>query len=224
MRQQQEFWDGVWQEGDWGIASNLGYGLLDDFDPALLVGKDVLDVGCGNSEYSLIPDEAKMFIGVDISGVALRKMQRVFNRGCLLQASALALPLGNNVVDYSVCFEALSLFGERCSVALAEMARVSREGLLFTVSHPDHKLALSHLSYQDLPVGKLFTGTGVSVTTFTESEISALVTSLGMRLETLAVLTFNQVMNYGVPYMQQMAYAHGNENEAMYVKAVHPKV
>ncbi|MBS3169919.1 class I SAM-dependent methyltransferase [Candidatus Woesearchaeota archaeon] len=224
MRPQQEYWDKVWQERDWCIASNFGYGLLDDSDPEFLVGKDVLDVGCGNSEYSSIPDNTKMFIGVDISGVALRKIKRESTRGGLLQASALALPLGDNVVDYSVCFEALPLFGEHCGVALAEMARVSREGLLFTVSHPDHKLALGNHSPRDLPFGKLFTGTAVSVTAFTESEISTLVTSLGMHLETLAIYTFNQVMNYGVPVRQQTAYVHGNEKEAMYVKAVHPKV
>ena len=67
MRPQQEYWDKVWQERDWCIASNFGYGLLDDSDPEFLVGKDVLDVGCGNSEYSSIPDNTKMFIGVDIS-------------------------------------------------------------------------------------------------------------------------------------------------------------
>lgn len=228
MGQQQEYWDKVWQERDCDIASNFGYGLLDDSDPDFLVGKDVLDVGCGNFEYSSIPDYAKMFIGVDISGVALRKIPPVSTRGGLLQASALALPLGDNVVDYSVCFEALPLFGEHCGTALAEMARVSREGLLFTISHTDHKLALSlalpHLSSRDLPVGKLFTGTESSVTTFTELEISSLVTSLGMHLETLDVFTFDQVMNYGVPFRQQMVYAHGNEKEAMYVKAIHPKI
>lgn len=224
MDDQQEFWGRIWQEDDWGIASQLGYGLLESLDPDLLLGKDVLDVGCGTSLYSLIPDDAARFIGIDISDVALRKAHRKSRNGCLIQASGLALPLGDRTVDYAVCFEALSLFGEHCAVALTEMARVSREGMIFTVSHPDHKQALSSLSYETLPLGKLFSGPGISVAAFTEQEISSLVTSLGMHLETLVVLSFNEVMNYGVPFMQQRAYTHGEEKEAMYVKAVHPKI
>lgn len=224
MNRPQEFWDQIWRGDDWGIASNLGYGLQENLDPDLLVGKHVLDVGCGNSLYSLIPDDAERFIGVDISGVALRKAHRMSPKSYLLQASGLALPLGDKVVDYSVCFEALSLFGEHSDIALAEMARVSRDGMLFTVSHPDHKLASATLKYRELSLGKLFLGAGTTVTAFTEEEISSLVTSLGMYMETLVVLSFNEVMNYGVPFMQQGVYTHGTEKEAMYVKAVHPKV
>lgn len=221
MLEQRDFWESVWSAD--GAASHFGYGLVHDSDSETLTGKSVVDVGCGNFTYSRIPEIASQFYGVDLSHTALVDGKEYLERGYLIQASAYALPLASHSVDFAVSVEVLPLLGENYAEALREMARVSRDGIIFTVNHSE---AISQrLSEQrDLAYGKLFKGKMLDVVALTEADVEAVIGGLGLVLERLVVLTRDEVMNYGVPFHQQRIYPNGDLKEVMYVGAVHPKV
>ncbi len=223
MTQQRDFWDSVWSESPDDVASLLGYGLIADFDLETLQDKSVLDVGCGNFIYSRIPEIASRFIGVDISFVGLVNGREYLKNSFLVQASAFALPFASRSVDYTVSMEVLPLLGENYVDALREMARVSREGMIFTVKHSE-AISTGSCEYRDLTYGKLFKGGMIDVVALTEADVEAVMNGLGLSVEDLVVLTRNEVMNYGLLFYQQRAYSNGDLKEAMYVKAVHPKI
>ncbi len=143
--------------------------------------------------------------------------------GNLIQASAYALPLASQSVDFAVSVEVLPLLGESYNDALREMGRVSREGIIFTVNHSE---AIStRLSEQrNLLNGKLFKGKMLDVVALTEEDVEVVIGGLGLVLEELVVLTRDEVMNYGVPFYEQRVYSNGDLREVMYVKAIHPKI
>jgi len=223
MTEQRDFWETVWSESSDDASSNLGYGLIRDFDLETLTGKSVVDIGCGNFTYSRIPEIASRFIGVDISHTALVDGKQYLGGGNLIQASAYVLPLALQSVDFAVSVEVLPLLGENYSDALREMTRVSREGIIFTVNHLE---AISQRSAksEDLTYGKLFKGKMLDVVALTEEDVEVVIGGLGLVLEELVVLTRDEVMNYGVPYHQQRVYSNGDLKKVMYVKAIHPKV
>ncbi len=220
MLQQRDFWEMVWSESPDGASSNFGYGLVRDFDLETLHHKVVVDIGCGNFTYSRIPEIASRFYGVDISHTALVDGKPYLERGHLIQASAFALPLATQSVDFAVSVEVLPLLGEDYVNALREMARVSAEGILFTVNHVE---AISQRSAKsmDLTYGQLFKGTMIDVVALTEIDVRAVIGELGLSIDGLVVFTRDEVMNYGVPFHQQRVYSGGDLKEAMYVKAVH---
>ncbi len=223
MTQQRDFWDSVWSESPDDVASILGYGLLSDCDFETLRDKVVLDVGCGNFTYSRIPEIASRFIGVDISLVGLVNGMEYLEKGFLVQASAFALPFAFRSVDYVVSMEVLPLLGENYGDALQEMARVSREGMIFTVKHSE-AISNGSCEHRDLTPGKLFKGEMIDVVALTEADVEEVIAGLGLSIDGLVVLTRNEVMNYGLPFYQQRSYVSGDLKEAMYVKAVHPKI
>ena len=223
MAQQRDFWETVWSESPDDASSNFGYGLICDFDSETLRDKVVVDVGCGNFTYSRIPEIASRFYGVDVSHTALIDGKEYLERGHLVQASAFALPLASRLVDFAVSVEVLPLLGVDYVDALREMARVSVEGILFTVNHVE---AISRRSAEsrDLTYGKLFKGEMIDVVALAEADVGVVIRELGLSIDTLVVFTRDEVMNYGVPWHQRQSYSNGDLKEAMYVKAVHHKV
>ncbi len=223
MTEQRDFWENVWLESPDDAASNFGYGLLRDFDSETLCDKVVLDVGCGNFCYSRIPEIASQFIGIDIAHTALREGKQYLEKGLLVQASAYALPLVSGSVDYAVSVEVLPLLGENYYEALREMARVSREGMIFTINHQE-AISKRIAECRDLRLGKLFKGEMLDVIALTEVDVESVLAELGMTIKSLVVLTRDEVMNYAVPLYQQRVYSNGDLKEVLYVKAVHPKI
>lgn len=124
-------WDDIWKEGD------CSTGLSGSLSKRLLRGKDVLELGCGALGASVGAKVAKKFTGMDISNEALRKASRVCNGHSLVHGDARALPFKDNSFDIVVAIEMPTLLGLDLFAAFEEMARVTREKVVFTVTHLD---------------------------------------------------------------------------------------
>ncbi len=217
MVQQRDFWETVWSEFPDDASSNFGYGLIHNFDSETLHHKVVVDIGCGNFTYSGIPEITSRFYGVDISHTALVDGKPYLERGHLIQASAFALPLATQSVDFAVSMEVLPLLGKDYVDGLREMARVSTEGILFTVNHFE-AISQRCAESMDLTYGKLFKGNMIDVVALTEADVKAVIEGLGLSIDALVVFTRDEVLNFGVPFHQQRSYSNGDLKEAMYIK------
>jgi ubiquinone/menaquinone biosynthesis C-methylase UbiE len=96
----------------------------------------LLDVGCGEGVVLRHLDrhlQGVSVIGLDVDGTGLRVAQSQ-NSVSLVQGSVYDLPFASGSFDLVLCCEVLEHV-ERPGAAMAELARVSRAGVLLSVPH-----------------------------------------------------------------------------------------
>ena len=103
-------------------------------------GETICDAGCGHAFY--LHDLMKRcgphgsFIGIDISSIALAKsldLTSVYSNAHLVLADMRHLPLGDDAMDRVFCSETLPYLLEDTEAALKELARVSRQEVIFSL-------------------------------------------------------------------------------------------
>ncbi|MEM4713717.1 MAG: methyltransferase domain-containing protein [Candidatus Bathyarchaeia archaeon] len=151
------YWGKTWQEEKGPIASHnleliksreITY-LKAYFELSTVLGglenKNVLDVGCGTSEYhkwSVI--SGAQVVGVDIS-IEMIKLGRGRAKGINhVVADALNLPFKDGAFDVSMTFQALHHFPD-WKQALAEMLRTSRAIVVYEPNRDSFLHRLMHL-------------------------------------------------------------------------------
>lgn len=105
----------------------------------LCVGKDVLDIACGEGYgSSLLADAAASVIGVDISREAIDHAARCYRRANLQfrVGAAAQIPVDDASIDIVVSFETIEHHDQH-EAMMAEIRRVLRPGGVLVMSSPD---------------------------------------------------------------------------------------
>ena len=109
------------------------------FAAGLCVGKDVLDVACGEGYgTALIGTVARRAYGIDNDPKTIEHARRSYGSETVTYAvgDVLAIPVEDESIDVVVCFETLEHVDDHDRL-LAECARVLRPGGLLVLSTPD---------------------------------------------------------------------------------------
>ncbi len=156
----------------------------------------ILELGCGiisPGDPRIGRDE--LFIGVDISKVALDESKSNFSEGRFIVASGARMPFKSASFDTVVSFETLSILGRDFSSAISEMIRVSGRRVVFTLGHEDYftkELGTCH----EFNYGKIGKYNGnMDVVLLNEDSIHRLLRDMGER--NYSVKLFNAMEWYG---------------------------
>lgn len=136
------FWDGAWTDRFERMSTtwpSVAFGTLGiDLSNVRLV----LDVGCGENCLSSSMNRDginRHVVGIDISDVALTLAKQQNRPGetkfTFVQGDATKLPFESNSFDMVTAFDVITLMGPAYIRALKEMWRVTKEYLIFNVSH-----------------------------------------------------------------------------------------
>ncbi|MEK6936507.1 MAG: class I SAM-dependent methyltransferase [Nanoarchaeota archaeon] len=157
----------------------------------------ILEVGCGDLGYNFnVVTDGDYFVGLDISDEAIKKAKKNIRHrkkpSDFIVASATDLPFKDNSFDLVSSIETLTLMGEDFYKALKEMKRVSKDKLIFTLSHVDIAKAYNPgKEHEFVNKGNYFlvnsSKSGDKVF-FTKANIETLLEKLELRIETLDVL------------------------------------
>jgi SAM-dependent methyltransferase len=144
----ETYWNEVWSLDPLGNHMPL---LTHHLNLQISRGKKVLEVGCGpmhtTKAYWVLDDSDdpkrpkirdKVFVGVDISSVALECASKNFPKGQYIKASATSLPFDSNSFDIVSSFDTLSALGADATKAFTEFVRVAKEGIVLSVTHSDY--------------------------------------------------------------------------------------
>ena len=143
-----------------------------------LVGRDVLDIGCGFGWFTLwaLAQDARTVVGIEPQDEALVAVRRHIDdpRATFRVASATALPLDPESIDTIVMWEVLEHLPKQTeAAAFREISRVLRPGGVLYLSTPhDSRVAratdpawwiLGHRHYSRARIQELAEGTGLGV-------------------------------------------------------------
>ncbi len=196
MAEQRKFWEEFYKDSLNSAGTRYAYQLFSQKS-----GK-VLEVGCGDLCYNGI--DGDYYVGIDISHNALKKAKEALTYikrpASVVVASATHLPFKDNSFDLVTSIETITLLGSDFYTALQEMKRVSKDKLVFTLSHidiakahnPDKEFIKKedHFLIKHSPSGeKAF---------FTKENIESVLKKLELKIETLEVLTEYDVIYLGV--------------------------
>jgi SAM-dependent methyltransferase len=121
----------VEEEGDFNPFTERGWGTVARCFELLVepAGRlDVLDIGCGTGQsHRLYSAHARSYVGVDLSGGALRRARKEIPGVSWIRADATRTPFAVESFDV-VCFSSVLHHVENFVVALEEARRVSRPG------------------------------------------------------------------------------------------------
>ncbi len=135
LREDSACWDSIWSDETKAQAS---YFNLDVNTSMVVKGGNVLDVGCGDLFLSeAYKDRDRLFVGVDISGVALRGARMHMDNGAFVRASGMELPFPDNSFDAVIALDVVSIMGNDSVSLLREMRRVTAGKVIFDVAHKD---------------------------------------------------------------------------------------
>lgn len=123
-----------------------------------ILNMKILDVGCGNSfsksqtGHSLI-EFSGTYVGLDICRSAVKAAKRRFPEASFVTGDARSLPFPDNSFDTVVSIALLSWLGRDISLAVHEMARVSRQNVMVTIENkkPSEDFPIA----EETPYGKL---------------------------------------------------------------------
>jgi len=127
--------DGLWRQSAFEAAHVAALGDLCARCLASRAAR-VLEVGCGTGRIyeQLVPRvlEESGYLGIDSSERMLALARQRFPRGTFRHGDGLALDVAAQAFDYALAFEVAGHLPE-IGPLLAELGRVSRRGILFTV-------------------------------------------------------------------------------------------
>ncbi|MCL2323412.1 MAG: class I SAM-dependent methyltransferase [Oscillospiraceae bacterium] len=116
----------------------------------LLVDKTVLEVACGDSEFSLVSSKyAKSVIGIDLSLNRIRKrdLENTYENVVFKEMDAANLKFEDEYFDITACYNAICHLGEKINKVIEEMQRVTKKGgyLIFMCTWKMEKARLLNL-------------------------------------------------------------------------------
>jgi SAM-dependent methyltransferase len=165
-------------------------------------GDTICDVGCGYTFYldDLIGrcGSRGLFLGVDFSSVALERSARLVQRygnAHLLLADMRELPIADNSVDRVLCGEGLPYLLQDAEQALAEMARVTRDEVVFSVhTRGAYEIKGTPIEFIDNVVVEHKAGAKPPRRVFEEEEIQEMVSGVrALRLGVVKTLRWGDV-------------------------------
>ena len=217
----RDFWDRQWAERLHGMANTSAYNLIRREDVA---GRSILDVGCGDARLSKLAELAGKFTGVDISINALRGGRK--NRLCVCDASN--LPFRPDTFDSVFSIDTLTLLGDGCYEALREMRRVTRNMLIFNVSHSDFPRTDLALDIKLNIVTLIDNGPYTILKTrdmpdrafFDENGICIMLRELDLIPKGITILTANDERNLGLPIWEQRKDPEMNFKQKIFIMAM----
>jgi ubiquinone/menaquinone biosynthesis C-methylase UbiE len=131
----------AWYSGPGQRADLLEKRLLGKLLAGFPEARSALEVGCGTGHFTRwLATKGLQSFGVDLSRAMLEEAGRLGSPPCV-QGDALALPFANRAVDVVVMITTLEFVADPAE-ALAEAARVARQGILLGVLNRWSVLAL----------------------------------------------------------------------------------
>ena len=178
-RETLRFWENEWKRGK-GITS-CWYVLL-----GRIKGKN-LDIGCGDwKHYDLSSSEYSVGMDVSLNAFKRAKKNKIEKTSYdLVRASAEKLPFKDGSFERVSMIETLTLIGKDYGKVLDEVARVTKDNFVFTVTHKEIDNDILKNSVK-----------GVEKVTFNEEEITELLKERGLKIEELDAYTEEQCENF----------------------------
>jgi len=116
-----------------------------------LVGKDVLDAGCGGGGFvDFLTRQGFCVTGIELEQALLQNARENRRTGRFAQADVTALPFPDRSFDSTYCFDVLEHVDD--VAAIAELARVTRRRLILAVPRKDEEMTrfgLTFATYRD---------------------------------------------------------------------------
>ena len=214
---QKHMWDKEWSTASQDIRSTHTFYLLSSEDTN---NKIVLDVGSGDPYYASSFKHSKQFVGVDVSGIALRSAKNISPQNDHVVADAMHLPFKSSVFDSVFSLETLTPLGEGMLSALKEMTRVSKDSVIFTVSHDDSFKFYGRVPVRNLEYGSLYTDNVVDQATLDEKGLRSMLKDLKLEPKEIEMLTEDWIANAGTPIYTRTKTKGGQVKQAIYVRAL----
>jgi SAM-dependent methyltransferase len=201
------YWESLWSEADYTTFNSI-------FVSDVLNGRSVLDVGCGSMEGGIIRNcSPSSVVGVDFSRTALKRAAEFTATICdqkvpLIRANALRLPFMDDSFDCVVAIELLTGLGVRIRDALAELTRVAKKVVVFSVTHIDSLPDEQKASATEAEFGTICKLPHADVIAFNEDQVKKLLRDVGLAPTTLLSSSrddFDRVFN---PYSEMQAAAN----------------
>ena len=123
-------WDTAWQRRN---ADYTNTEITRLFRPGDIVGKDVLDIGCGNMRVAEVWKGRSSMTGVDISESALSMARWRDARSRLVVGDVSNLPFMSDSFDSVFAIDTLTSMTGGHMNALKEIARVTRDVMVFNL-------------------------------------------------------------------------------------------
>jgi SAM-dependent methyltransferase len=171
-------------------------------------GETICDVGCGYTFY-LHPLMRRcgpegLFIGIDSSSVALAasaKLAERYRNTHLLLADMRQLPLPDGCVDRALCAEALPYLLQDVEKALHELARISKQEVIFSVhTRGLYEIKDANIDFGGHIVFESGPGSKPPRRVFEREEILAMVETVGnLRLQVLHPLRWADIFRVQTP-------------------------
>lgn len=219
----REFWEQKWKEDPDSVRSEYGYCLV--LGDREVDGRKVLDVGCGDLGHLIVP-EAAIYFGVDISPTALQRARENCGNsrkyGFVLADATHGLPFPRNSFDYALSFDTITLLGSVFYKALEEMAKVAKDGVIFTVSHRDPvRMFIPDTPHTDLQYGTLIHDSNCEKVVFTEENVEELLRALDLKPDKIETLSVDNVRRLENPLdIEFIPSQYGDVKSRIYVKAL----
>ena len=187
----------------------------------------VLNVGCGKSRGNwYLCESADMYVGADISNVSLTDAKRSDKRASkFVCCDALQLPFKDNSFDYVLSFVTIPTLGTSAPTAIREMIRVSRENVVFDLvasAGLEKNDAYRITQRSDGYVLADNIGCNLSIIGFDDATVRPMLEDMGLRVETLEVLTIHQLNYMGRPayeWVPPPLFPEENTNQLIYIEA-----
>lgn len=221
----KEFWDSKWKRNGYEMTNTSACFLFREDD---IKGKKILDVGCGNVKHSVLESLAGSFTGVDISINALRDPKAWDDKRKLFVCDAEELPFRANRFDSTFSTDTIPLLGSGYYKALEEMKRVTKDVIVFDVTHVDDpKTSLAH--EPEMKGAELVHGESCMILKmpdmpdrvyFDESMIRSVLEKLDLIPESIITLTANEVGRLGVSYYKQRYRPELDYNRMISIRAL----
>lgn len=116
-----------------------------------LVGKKILDAGCGGGAYvEFLSQKGLEVTGIDKYDQFLQLAREEGREGTYVQGDITNLPFPDKIFDCTYCFDVLEHVDDK--LAIQELARVTTKRLIIAIPKEDeimHKFNLTFLHYQD---------------------------------------------------------------------------
>jgi len=197
----KELWEGVWKNSNVDAASTY-----DIYIAGQVRGKNLLDIGCGDARYSILPKNAARYVGIDFSMEALRqakKNHKNAKEADFICAAAEHLPFKENSFDKVVAVQTATLLGRSLPAALKEARRVTKDEVCFDINHDEYELARYGCGAK-LDCGTLIRHGNLEIICFSDEAVIRLLETSNLSPRSIQVMTDEERRNLDVSIFERM--------------------